>query len=76
MLNEFTVSEWPLLKQLHAMDWEVVLGNLEYPANTFRTSFADTILTEKLKAACRRVNLDHNGHEWLYDVKLDRAVRV
>ncbi len=73
--NEFSLVEAPLLRQLVAMGWDYIEGDLEYPQNTGRTSFAETILTDKLKAALRRVNLDHNGHEWLDDLTLDRAVR-
>lgn len=73
--NEFSLVEAPMLRQLVAMGWDYIEGGLEYPQKTGRTSFAETILTEKLKAGFRRVNLDHNGHEWLDELTLDRAVR-
>lgn len=73
--NELTVVELPLLRQLAAMGWECLEGDLDYPEKTGRTSFAETLLTGKLKAALRRVNLDHNGQEWLDDLTLERAVR-
>jgi len=73
--TEFTVSEQPMLKQLVAMGWDFVRGDLDYPAKTFRNSFSETILLEPLRAAFRRLNLDSGGNEWLNDLTIDRAVR-
>jgi type I restriction enzyme R subunit len=73
--NEFTQVERPLLKQLVAMEWDFVQGDLEYPAKTFRTSFRETVLEPRLKAAIRRINKDDHGNEWLDDLTIDRAIR-
>jgi type I restriction enzyme R subunit len=72
---EFTEVERPLLLQLTGMGWDFVRGDLEYPAKTFRTSFRETILLPRLKAAIRRINRDAGGNEWLDDLTIDRAVR-
>lgn len=73
--NEYTVVERPLLKQLVAMGWDYVPGDLDYPAKTFRTSFRETILEPRLKAAIRRINKDAQGHEWMDDITIERAIR-
>jgi type I restriction enzyme R subunit len=73
--NEFTISEQPMLKQLVAMGWAFVQGDLDYPAKTFRASFSETILFERLRAAFRRLNLDSGGNEWLDDLTIERAIR-
>jgi type I restriction enzyme R subunit len=73
--TEFTVSEQPMLKQLGAMGWAFVKGDLDYPAKTFRSSFSETLLLERLRAAFRRLNLDSGGNEWLDDLTIDRAIR-
>ncbi|HEY0073082.1 MAG TPA: type I restriction endonuclease, partial [Abditibacteriaceae bacterium] len=73
--NEYTVSEAPLLQQLVAMGWEYVEGDLQYPAKTGRSSFSETILLERLKAAFRKVNLDEAGDEWLDNLTIERAIR-
>lgn len=73
--NEFTQVERPLLKQLVAMEWDFVQGDVEYPAKTFRTSFRETVLEPRLKDAIRRINKDDRGNEWLDDLTIDRAIR-
>ncbi len=61
--NEFTRVERPLLKELVAMDWNFVPGDLEYPAKTFRPSFRETVLEPRLKAASRHINKDDHDDE-------------
>jgi type I restriction enzyme R subunit len=73
--NEFTVVEQPLLTQLVGLGWDYVAGDLEYPAKTFRTSFRETVLEPRLKAAIKRINKDDHGNEWLDDLTIERAVR-
>ncbi len=72
--NEFTEVERPLIAQLVAMGWDFVQGDLEYPAKTFRTSFRETVLEPRLKAAIRCINQDDHSNEWLDDLTIDRAV--
>jgi type I restriction enzyme, R subunit len=73
--NEFTEVERPFLAQLVAMGWNFVQGEKEYPANTLRTSFNETVLLDRLRAAIRRVNRDGDAQEWLDDLTIERAVR-
>ena len=73
--NEYTEVERPLLAQLVAIGWDFIQGDLEYPAKTCRTSFSETVLLERLRAAFRRINRDEQGQEWLDDLTIDRAVR-
>jgi hypothetical protein len=73
--NEFTEVERPLLVQLVAMGWDFIQSDLDYPGKTGRTSFGETVLLERLRAAFRRINKDEHGREWLDDLTIDRAVR-
>ena len=73
--NGFTEVERPLLVQLMAMGWDFIQGDLDYPGKTGRTSFGETVLLERLRAAFRRINKDEHGREWLDELTIDRAVR-
>ncbi|MGX7827665.1 type I restriction endonuclease subunit R [Actinokineospora sp. 24-640] len=64
--------ERPLLAQLVAMGWRELPALTPDGIPTGRSSFRDTILTEHLHAALRRVNL-HDGQPWLDDVRLAQA---
>jgi hypothetical protein len=57
------------------MGCDFVEGDLDYPAKTFRASFSETILIDRLRVAFRRLNLDSGGCEWLDDLTIERAIR-
>ncbi|NYE48311.1 type I restriction enzyme R subunit [Spinactinospora alkalitolerans] len=66
--------EKPLIDQLVAMGWIFLPGTRTSPADTGRTSFRETVLEDRLKAALRRINLDDAGREWLDESRLNQAV--
>ena len=73
--NEWTLVERPLLRQLAAMGWDFLAGDLDYPQKTGRVSFRETILRDRLRAAIRRINRDAYDQEWLDPVTIERAIR-
>jgi type I restriction enzyme, R subunit len=71
--NEYTEVELPLLRQLAAMDWSVVEGSKTDPAATERENFREVILSGRLRAALRSINLDDDGNEWLDEGRVAQA---
>ncbi len=69
--NEWTMVERPLLKQLTAMGWEYLQGDIDYPQKTFRERFRDVLLRDQLRAAILRIN----AAEKLDEITIDRAIR-
>jgi type I restriction enzyme R subunit len=72
---EYTEVEYPMLAQLAGMGWKYLHGDLDYPEKTERGHFRETLLKPRLRAAIRKLNLDPQGHEYLDDVTIDRAIR-
>ena len=72
---EYTEVEYPMLVQLAGMGWKYLHGDLDYPEKTEREHFRETLLRPRLRAAIRKLNLDPQGHEYLDDVTIDRAIR-
>jgi type I restriction enzyme, R subunit len=60
--------ELPLLAQLQAMGWREVAADADG-----RSSLRETMLTDRLRAAMRRINL-RNGLPWLDDSRLTQAL--
>jgi len=60
--------ELPLLAQLHAMGWSEIAADMDR-----RTSLRETVLSDRLRAAVRRINL-RDGAPWLDDARLAQAV--
>jgi type I restriction enzyme, R subunit len=60
--------ELPLLAQLRAMGWGEVAADADG-----RTSLRETVLTDRLRVAVRRINL-RDGRPWLDDTRLAQAV--
>ena len=71
--DEKTYVEIPFIEQLKAMGWEHLEGDIDVPYLTERESFRDVLLTDRLRKAVKRINLDDNGNPWLDD---DRANQV
>ena len=71
--NEYTEVELPLLRQLAAMEWSLLEGSKTDPAATDRESFREIILSGRLRAALRRINLDDDGNEWLDEGRVAQA---
>lgn len=74
-LDEYTHVEKPFLEQLKGLGWnagdnEVVeLQMQQTPAQSYRTSFAEVVLTPKLRAALGRIN------PFLTEAQTDEVVR-
>lgn len=60
--------ELPLLAQLHAMGWREIAADTDG-----RTSLRETVLTNRLRAALRRINL-RAGQPWLDNSRLAQAL--
>ena len=72
--DEYTLVEAPLMATLAALGWATLDGDPDAPALVGRASFRETILTDRLAAAVRRVNTDDAGREWLDDGRVRTAV--
>ena len=70
---EFIEVEKPFLDQLAAMDWQTVIGDIDLPSVTRRTTFREVLLADDLGAALRRINL-RDGQEWLDEDRISQAV--
>jgi type I restriction enzyme R subunit len=71
--NEYTEAELPLLRQLVAMKWSHIEGSKWDPSASDRDSFRDVVLSEHLRAALRRINVDDEGKEWLDQSRIAQA---
>jgi type I restriction enzyme R subunit len=70
---EWLEVEKPFLDQLASMGWKVVMGNLDFPTVTGRTSFREVLMKQDLRAALSRINL-RDGKPWLDEARLSQAV--
>lgn len=71
---EYIHVEKPTIEQLTGMGWQYIEGSWENPAITERDNFKQVLLTERLKATIKRINLDDNGNPWLDDIQVQTAV--
>jgi type I restriction enzyme, R subunit len=71
--NEYTDVELPFLRQLVAMRWSHIEGSKSDPAVSQRESFREVVLSSRLRAALRRINLDEEGNEWLDESRVAQA---
>jgi type I restriction enzyme R subunit len=72
--NESTHVERPFIEQLQAMGWQYLEGDTDVPYLTHRSSFREVVLTNQLREAIRRINLDDAGEPWLDDSRITQAV--
>ena len=77
---ELETVEKPFVEQLVAMGWRYVEGNLDNPAATGRSSFAEVVQAATLRRQLRALNL-HDvgavggvGQPWLDAERLSQAV--
>ena len=71
--NEYTEVELPLLQQLHAMQWSHLEGSKFDPAVSERETFREVVLSGRLRAALRHINLDDAGNQWLDESRVAQA---
>ena len=72
--NEHSHVELPLLAQLQGLGWTYLAGDTDVPELTERTNFREVLLTGRVRAALRRLNLDDQGQPWLDAAALTRAL--
>ncbi|MGI0480546.1 type I restriction endonuclease subunit R [Geminocystis sp. CENA526] len=73
---EYLLSELPTIEHLKLLNWQHLEGDRFIPEMTDRESFKEVILTDRLKKAIKRINLDENGQQWLEDSQIDTAVTI
>ena len=66
--------EIPFIEQLKGIDWEHIEGDIDVPYLTERESFRDVLLTDRLRRALKKINLDDNGNPWLDDDRVNQVV--
>jgi len=72
--DEKTYVEILFIEQLKAMGWDHIEGDIDVPYLTERKSFRDVLLTDRLRKAVKKINLDDNGTPWLDDDRVNRVV--
>ncbi len=71
---EYVKVEKPFIEQLQALGWDYLLGDTQIPYLTERESFRQVLLTDRLRAALKRINPDDAGQPWLDEARLTQAV--
>ncbi|MBH8563751.1 hypothetical protein I8748_16395 [Nostoc sp. CENA67] len=59
---EYSHVKMPTVQQLISMDWQYIEGDWDNAKVTERENFKQVLLTEHLKAAIKRINLDDNSN--------------
>ncbi|MFH1993643.1 MAG: YgjP-like metallopeptidase domain-containing protein [Pseudomonadota bacterium] len=72
--HEKTYVEIPFIEQLKQMGWAHIEGDIDVPYLTERESFRDVLLTGRLRAALKTINIDAAGKPWLDDDRIDQVV--
>jgi len=72
--NEFTAVELSLIQQLQGLGWNYLPGDTDVPYLTERETFRQVLLTERLRQAIHRINLDEDGQPWLDKQRINDAV--
>ena len=70
---EYDLVERPFCQQLKTMGWEWIEGDVDVPELTERVNFRQVLLTERLAAALRKINL-RDGQPWLDEARLTKAI--
>jgi type I restriction enzyme R subunit len=70
-IDEKNHVEIPLLKQLDALDWQVIHLEMhkQKPAQSFRDSFDEVVLLPKLEEALQKIN------PWMADDQIDEVIK-
>lgn len=72
--HEKSYVEIPFIEQLKGMGWEHLEGDLDVPYLTERESFREVLLTGRLRAGLKKINLDDEGKPWLDDERISQVV--
>ncbi len=71
---EYIQVELPFIQQLQAMGWDYLPGDIGVPYLTERENFRQVLLTDRLREALVRINLDEDGEPWLDEARINQAV--
>lgn len=71
---EYIYVEKPTIDQLISMGWQHIEGSWDNPQVTDRENFKQVLISDRLKTAIKRINLDENGNPWLDDTQVNAAV--
>jgi type I restriction enzyme R subunit len=71
---EYVEVELPFIQQLQAMGWDYLEGDTGVPYLTEREDFRQVLLTDRLRQAIARINLDEDGEPWLDETRVNQAV--
>jgi type I restriction enzyme R subunit len=71
---EYVHVEQPTINQLKSMGWQYIEGSWDDPQVTDRENFKQVLISDRLKTAIKRINLDDNGNPWLDDTQVNAAV--
>jgi type I restriction enzyme R subunit len=71
---EYIYAEKPTIDQLVRMGWQYIEGSWDNAQITERENFKQVLISDRLKAAIKCINLDDNGKEWLDDTQVNAAV--
>jgi type I restriction enzyme R subunit len=74
MSNEYTDVELPFIEQLQAMGWDYLEGDTGVPYLTERENFRQVLLSDRLREAVARINLDEDGGHWLDERRVTQVV--
>lgn len=71
---EYIHVEKPTIDQLVNTGWQYIAGDWDKPEITERENFKQVLLSDRLKAAVKRINLGDRGNPWLDDTQVNAAV--
>lgn len=71
---EYIYVEKPTIDQLKSMGWQHIEGSWDDPQITGRENFKQVLISDRLKATIKRINLNDNGEEWLDDSQVNAVV--
>jgi type I restriction enzyme R subunit len=71
---EYIYAEKPTIDQLTSMGWQYIEGSWDDPQVTNRENFKQVLISDRLKAAVKRINKDDHGNPWLNDTQANTAV--
>ena len=71
---DYTLVELPFIEQLQQMGWDYLEGDTGVPYLTERENFRQVLLTDRLREAIARINLDEDGEPWLDEARINQGV--
>jgi type I restriction enzyme R subunit len=72
--TEATFVEAKFIEQLKGLGWKHITGDRHRPEVTERKSFREVILTDRVRAALRKINKGSKGEDWLDEQRIESAI--